>query len=716
MKNSTQTKFNAARVPKRHEADLSRVKQIVRKAAALFVFAMFVACAATPAMAAGLMKITDIQGGGGASKQEGSGAASKYVPKSPDRTIYFGNYWQNPVEGHAPAETYYTPEEFDAANWKKEGIKWRVLSNDQTGRGNMLLLSDQGLYADKFNNDNSNNMWVSSDIRATLTGLNKKEVSTGKAYNQLDEQSFAHDAFNAKEYAAIADTTHKAGGSNTGGDKESIDKLFLLSKEEATNTDYGFTDGTGATDTRIAYPTAFAKSVKMYGGTHGVLAYDSGATTWWLRSPGDTGSDAYFVSYGGSVGGTGVDGYSVAVRAAFNLNQESVLFLSAAVGGKTSVAVGNGFKLEDYTGADGWKVTLNDGSIVAPTAVTVTQKMTRGVDDLAKAATEGGTVDLTNGVTANYGAPIVTYTATAISETDSLKKADCVSAILVSGDKYINYAKISAAASETDKEVPFGDLTNGTYKMLIFAEKENGEKQTDYASAFSNKDGYEFTKGIGTVYTGNLSKAYKDKNITVNLGGGFDLGFENAEYATKVIVADDNPDNKITGGVSDAKPAGFMAAIDTILGTEIASETDGTMLGKVTVNESAALACCGKIISMDLTLNPNSKLTIENDAVVELHEIETGEGSAIYMEKTGTLINQSGEDITVQHVKEDGTTEEVTVKSGYSYKPSAGDPQPVTPEPTESKGGGSSVGCNAGFGIAMLLSAAAAMLCKRKRG
>ncbi|MDO4987488.1 MAG: hypothetical protein Q4E17_00435, partial [Synergistes sp.] len=68
MKNSTQTMFNVARVPKRHGNGLSCVKDAIRKAAALFVFAMFVACAATPAMAAGLAKITEIQGGGGASK------------------------------------------------------------------------------------------------------------------------------------------------------------------------------------------------------------------------------------------------------------------------------------------------------------------------------------------------------------------------------------------------------------------------------------------------------------------------------------------------------------------------------------------------------------------------------------------------------------------------------------------------------------------------
>ncbi|MDO4988682.1 MAG: hypothetical protein Q4E17_06650, partial [Synergistes sp.] len=213
MKHSTQAMLNILRVPNQHETYMSRVKDVVRKAAALFVFAMFVACAASPAMAAGLMKITEIQGRGGASSGD-------MTAKSPDRTIYFGNYWQNPAEDYNPTGTWGDPEDFDAAHWKKEGILWRVLANNTDpgdGSTGVLLLSDQGLYADKFNPRGSNdNKWVSSDIRETLTGLDKQEASTGKAYDQLKEQSFAHDAFNPKEYAAIANTTHIAGGTYAG--------------------------------------------------------------------------------------------------------------------------------------------------------------------------------------------------------------------------------------------------------------------------------------------------------------------------------------------------------------------------------------------------------------------------------------------------------------------------------------------------------------------
>ncbi|MDO4988001.1 MAG: Synerg-CTERM sorting domain-containing protein, partial [Synergistes sp.] len=80
-----------------------------------------------------------------------------------------------------------------------------------------------------------------------------------------------------------------------------------------------------------------------------------------------------------------------------------------------------------------------------------------------------------------------------------------------------------------------------------------------------------------------------------------------------------------------------------------------------------------------------------------------GEG-AIFMNENATIVNNSGEDITVW-VGSGDDKKEVIVKNGDRYNPSQKNP-----------GGSSSSGCNAGFGIAMLLSAAAAMLCKRKRG
>ena len=83
---------------------------------------------------------------------------------------------------------------------------------------------------------------------------------------------------------------------------------------------------------------------------------------WWLRSPGGFGDnaadvmdDGYVFSFGGNV-----DSDYTAVRPAFNLDLTSVLFTSAAVGGKSASGMDSGLTaVNDYTGNE-WKLTLLD--------------------------------------------------------------------------------------------------------------------------------------------------------------------------------------------------------------------------------------------------------------------------------------------------------------------------------------------------------------------
>ena len=114
----------------------------------------------------------------------------------------------------------------------------------------------------------------------------------------------------------------------------------------------------------MALNTAYAKA-------QGAYEYN-GAGYWWPRSPGNAAYDAAFVNYDGSFDSYGslVSYDHVGVRPAFNLNLNSVLFTSAAVGGK-SFAAGSGgnpsgaaanaiFEIDDYDGSDGWKLTVLD--------------------------------------------------------------------------------------------------------------------------------------------------------------------------------------------------------------------------------------------------------------------------------------------------------------------------------------------------------------------
>lgn len=134
------------------------------------------------------------------------------------------------------------------------------------------------------------------------------------------------------------------------------DKVFFLSAEEAENAAYGFTDDNAH-----------------------IANYGDSAYVWWLRSPRRMNPDsAGTVNEKGAVIGEWV-GQTNAARPAFNLKPDSVLLVSAAVGGK-GTADGM-FKIPEYSG-DEWKLTLLDDT------------RTFRVTETTAAGKPGGTVTL----------------------------------------------------------------------------------------------------------------------------------------------------------------------------------------------------------------------------------------------------------------------------------------------------------------------------------
>ena len=85
-------------------------------------------------------------------------------------------------------------------------------------------------------------------------------------------------------------------------------------------------------------------------------------SSWWLRSPGSKTFYVAIVSSDGSVQYSGISirkqNNHLTVRPAFNLNLNSVLFTSAAVGGKPD---GGLTEVPEYSGNE-WKLTLLDSS------------------------------------------------------------------------------------------------------------------------------------------------------------------------------------------------------------------------------------------------------------------------------------------------------------------------------------------------------------------
>ena len=207
------------------------------------------------------------------------------------------------------------------------------------------------------------------------------------------------------------------------------DKVFFLSAEEAENAAYGFTDD----NARIAN-------------------YGDSAYVWWLRSPRRMNPDsAGTVNEKGAVIGEWV-GQTNAARPAFNLKPDSVLLVSAAVGGK-GTADGM-FKIPEYSG-DEWKLTLLDDT------------RTFRVTETTAAGKPGGTVTL------NFSGP-----RTGLNE--------YISAIIEGESGATYYGRIMKPTA-TDRQLSFTlphDLASGNYKLHVFSEQCNGDYQTDYASQF----------------------------------------------------------------------------------------------------------------------------------------------------------------------------------------------------------------------------------------
>ena len=180
-------------------------------------------------------------------------------------------------------------------------------------------------------------------------------------------------------------------------------------------------------------------------------------SSWWLRSPG---SKTFYVAIVSSDGSVQYSGASIrkknnhrTVRPAFNLNLNSVLFASAAVGGKPD---GGLTPIPEYSGNE-WKLTLLDSS----RSFAVTGKTADAAPD--------------DTITLNYKGA-----TTGINEYISAIIADS------SGARYYGrVAQPTAESGTVEIKIP-SDLAPGDYTLKVFSEQCNGDYNTDYASNFTD--------------------------------------------------------------------------------------------------------------------------------------------------------------------------------------------------------------------------------------
>ena len=355
--------------------------------------------------------------------QNGTDALNKTVNRASAPTVYFGkNQDNNPAA-------------------------WRVIGYDGNGvtsaQGDMTLLAAGNMGVVKFADGVAKNKYAPSDLKIAIDALAEKLTT--------------------EENAAVKKRTLTSGSYN------------------GENTDCV----AGAqVDNAVFWPLSTAEA---YAVNQDLRVVDSehpkwASNFWWLRSPGAKDLDVASVDGFGNIDRDGIDISNIwGVRPAFNLNQNSVLFTSPAVGGKP-----DGFKaVPEYTGNE-WKLTIKDSS----------RKIYASAAKTNLKAGESLSVEYFGAI--NIGE----------NEYISAMIADSVVNILYYGRVAHNNQSQSGTANVT---VP-SDLADGSYTLKLFSEQCNGDYKTDYAGEFrnisftvKNKVNEQFTLAPGGRYYFDLS-------------------------------------------------------------------------------------------------------------------------------------------------------------------------------------------------------------------
>ncbi len=517
-----------------------------------------------------------------------------------------------------------------------EPIKWRVLRNAD---GRLFLLSDSLLDWKRWNEEPLQYAtWETCSLRAWLNGSG--------------DDSFINNAFSAKEKTAIFEVevineenpdSHVTSGDNT------YDKIYLLSVGEAIEGSFGFPTAYGSENTtsieRTGYSTAYAARYSTGGS-----AWDS----WWLRTSAKSGSKytATVIYPRGYVSTSGLEmsASGVLIRPVFNLNMNSVLFSSAAEGGKNcSVGPDALTEVENYTEND-WKLTLlDDGS---------TTDLNGHKDFAVDSATtcDGKTIN-------------VEYHGAATG------KNEFISAIIVDSNGNIKcYGRVKTCSSASDTAViNTGGLLGNNDKLYVFNEQYNGDKRTDYASGLKEINMSEIGHAEETVV--QKATLAKDGSIVKKCsmcGAVFSKQIISHPKTFKLSSASytyNGSTKKPTVTVTDANGKAIAASNYTVTysnnvkaGTAKATVTfkgnyyTGTKSLTFTINKAAnSLAVKAKTATVKFKKLKKKNQTLAVDKV--LNFTNKGQGTLTYTKASGN------KKITINK-----TTGKVTVKKGLKKK------------------------------------------------
>ena len=356
--------------------------------------------------------------------------------------------------------TATAPTVYFGQNHENNPAAWRVIGYDGSGvtssKGDITLLAAGAMGVIPFVDTILNNEYAPSNLKTAIDALAEKLTT--------------------EENAAVKKRTLTSGS------------------YDGENTDCV---AGGQVDNAVFWPLSAKEAIAVNNDLRALNPahpnwVDSG---WWLRSPG---SDKYRLAVVRSEGSVQYSGFSVlifnnyrTVRPAFNLNLNSVLFASAAVGGKPD---GGLAEVSKYSGNE-WKLTLLDSR----RNFAVTEKTVSAVPD--------------DTVTLNYKGA-------------TRGKNEYISVILADNNGAQYYGRVAqptAKSGTVEIKIP-SDIAPGDYTMKVFSEQYNGDCKTDLASAFADvtltvesQPDEQFTLAPGGRYYFDLSAMNIPGTVNSNL-------------------------------------------------------------------------------------------------------------------------------------------------------------------------------------------------------
>ena len=369
---------------------------------------------------------------GSAAIQLGTEVLNKNVNTATAPTVYFGqNHDNNPAA-------------------------WRVIGYDGSGvtsaQGDITLLAAGNMGVVKFADTIANNKYAPSNLKTAIDALAEKLTTDENA--AVKKQTLASGSYNRENTDCVA------------GAQVDNAVFWPLSTAEASAVN---------NDLRIA-----DREHQYWASSY-----------WWLRSPGAKNRDVASVDGFANIDHDGIDISNMwGVRPAFKLNLNSVLFASAAVGGKPD---GGLTEVPEYSGSE-WKLTLLDSS----RSFAVTEKTADAAPD--------------DTVTLNYSGA-------------TTGKNEYISVIIADNNGAQYYGRVAQPTAESgtvEIKIP-SDIAPGDYTLKVFNEQYNGDYKTDYASNFTDialtveNQPEQFTLASGGRYYFDLSAMDIPGTVNSNL-------------------------------------------------------------------------------------------------------------------------------------------------------------------------------------------------------